>query len=1224
MMSYQRLNILTGWILFAFATVIYAITMEPTMPFWDCGEFIASAYKLEVGHPPGAPLFMLIARLFSAFVPKDSVALMVNFLSALASGATIMFLHWSITHMAKKIAELSGALTAASTWAVIGSGVLGGLVYTFSDTFWFSAVEGEVYAMSSLFTAVVFWAILKWESVVDTTGSLRWLILIAYLMGLSIGVHLLNLLAIPAICFVFYFKYYKVNIKGIVATGLVSLGLLVLIQTGIIIWFVKLAGLFERTFVNSFGLPFNSGAIFYVILLTAALVAGLWYTHKKQRVMWNTLILGITVALLGYTTFAVIIIRSQANPPMDENNPENLFALLSYLNREQYGDRPLLKGQYFNTPEDEKEPYKDGADVWVKSYSVREDNTRQRLVESFREPFEAEQYINDHPSEKLKLVQEYIESGEKKASIVNYRQDMTTYFPRMYSSQGNHVNDYKLWSNYKGWNEPASRKKIQTLEESIRNLEQENRQLEFYLTRGKDQVPSNELPKLEDRYRSNKRALERKYFEALPSKSEDIAYFTSYQLGWMYWRYFMWNFAGRQNDYQGHGDFIDGNWLTGFKSIDQQRLGNQDQITEIQQENKARNKYYLLPLILGCIGLVYQLVKHPKDFSVVALLFFLTGIAIVIYLNQTPQQPRERDYAYAGSFYAFAIWIGLGLFALYDAAVSLSKKQLGSIAVMSIGGAAAITLVESVLGDSLSFGYSLLYITVIATAMLALMWTIGQFGRNALFSVAFAAVIALPVPALMASEGWDDHSRARRRTGVDMAWNYFASVQPNGIIFTNGDNDTFPLWYAQEVEDTRTDARVVNLSLLNTDWYIDQMKRQAYSSAPVPFKMSESKYRQGTRDVLFIDPYGTADEQPAMSVQEAIAFCTDDKNTIDNGGKRMSYLPTYKLYLKVDPAVAEKFRPYVHEGDSLVTEIRFELTDDRGRPKSYITKAQLMCLDLLANMDWDRPVYFAVTTGGDAYMGLQRYFQLEGLAYRLTPILHKESENPNLDGGVGTDLMYDNMMNQFRWGNMDKESLYLDENNRRMTSNLRLQFSHLADQLVQEGRKQEALNVLNKCLAVMPEHNVPYDQLQIMWQLSELYYDAGDNAAGLALSKRLIELAKQEIAYYQSLEDERRVVIGKDVMMKARIMDRMVAQAEARFPNDPDVKAMSDANNALLTNELMEELGVDPRERDAVRRSLKMDLEESGNLPTDTLAPKGTEQTTRTVIGDTAIYKRAD
>ena len=1152
-MSYQKLNIITGWALFLVSAVVYYLTLEPTMPFWDCGEFIASAYKLEVGHPPGAPLFMLIARLFSAFVATEDVPFMVNMLSAISSAATIMFLHWSITHMAKKIAELNGPLNSARTIAVIASGMVGGLVYTFSDSFWFSAVEGEVYAMSSLFTAIVFWAILKWESVVDESGSLRWVVLIAYLMGLSIGVHLLNLLAIPAIAFVYYFKKYNFSWKGVIITGAISLALLGLIQVGIIIYAVKLAGFFERTFVNSFGMPFNSGVIFYAVLLISAIVAGIYITHKKGMVIANTLIVGIMVAIIGYTTFATIVVRSHANTPMDENNPENIFALLSYLNREQYGDRPLLYGQYFNTPEDKLDPYIDGSDVWVKSYSVREDRTTNRLILSSRDRFEAERYIKENPDQKLKLVEEYIESGEKKESVVNYRPEFSAVFPRMYSTQGSHIAQYKEWSNYKNWNTPSGRKKVTDDEQYVQRLE-------YQLNRVETQQEFNSMM----------RALDKKYAELLPSKGEDLRYFFSYQINWMYWRYFMWNFTGKQDDTQGHGDFLDGNWISGYDIVDEERLGSRQMLPEIEKENKGANKFYFFPLILGAIGLVFQLLRHPKDFSVVGLLFLLTGLAIVVYLNQTPLQPRERDYAYSGSFYAFAIWIGLGVYALYYAATNMTFKQLGMLAAMTVGGSVALYLLETLVsGDGKGFSLSLMIMSLTATILFAIATALNTFikGETSVKALV-AAVLCLPAPYLMAAEGWDDHNRAERRTGIAMAINYLQSLQPNAIIFTNGDNDTFPLWYAQEVEGVRTDVRVVNLSLLNTDWYIDQMKRRAYESAPVPFKMAESKYRQGTRDVLFLDPYGKT--TGFMPVNEAIAFTLNDANVIKNGDRNVHYLPSYLFSMKVDSSAVEQFRPFVQEGDSLVSEIKWGIVDDRGEPRSYITKAQLLVLDLLNNMDWSRPVYFAVTTGGEAYMGLERYFQLEGLAYRLTPILHKQTSNPNLEGGVKTDLMYENMMSKFQWGNMDTKDIYMDENNRRMTSNLRLQFSHLAEALIKEGKNKEAIEVLDKCLSVMPEKTVPYGQPQIMWTLSDLYYEAGDSVKGLNLAKRMYELNLQEIDYYGSLDEARQGVMSRDIDMRLRLNAIMVGQAEDYFPNDTDVQIMR-----KQVDEIMEKFGIE-------------------------------------------------
>lgn len=1149
-MNYNKLNVVIGWALGLLATVVYALTLEPTMPFWDCGEFIASVHKLEVGHPPGAPLFMLIGRVFSAFADPASVPVMINFLSALCSGLTIVFLFWSITHMAKKfIPEGATEPTKGQMLAILGSGIVGALAYTFSDTFWFSAVEAEVYAMSSLFTAVVFWAILKWEAVVDEGGELRWVILIAYLMGLSIGVHLLNLLAIPAICLVYYFKRYKFSTGGLVLTGIVSLFLLFLINTGIIIWFVKLAGWFERMFVNNMHLPFNSGAIFYFLLVIVLIVAGLFITRRKGWIMMNTLILGITAAILGYTTFATVIIRSQANTPMDENNPENLFSLLSYLNREQYGDRPLLFGQYFNTPQDMEDPYKDGSDVWIKSYSVREDNGKAKLILSSRDRYTAEQYITEHTDQKLTLIEEYIESGEKKGSIPNYRDDFSGYFPRMHSSQANHVPDYKEWSNYQNWNTEKGKEKVQNAEAGIAQYEYA---LNVYAQTGK--MP----PEFQGQQPGAlMKSLDRMRAKMIPSAGEDFRFFTSFQVGHMYLRYFMWNFAGRQNDRQGHGEFTEGNWISGVKFIDEERVGSREKLTEIEKSNPGCNMYFFLPLILGLIGLIFQLLRQPKDFSVLTLLFILTGAAIIIYLNQTPQQPRERDYAFAGSFYAFAIWVGLSVYALYYAAVTWTFKNLGTMAAMTIGGSALILLVERMATGSSSFGYSLAFMSIVACGLFGLMVLLGSIfkGENP-NSAIVATLLCLVAPVLLAYNNWDDHSRAERKTGIAMAINYLESLQPNAIVFTNGDNDTFPLWYAQEVEGIRTDVRVVNLSLLNTDWYIDQMKRKAYDGDPVPFKMPEQKYRQGTRDVMYVDP--NRETKDYMPISEIMKIALDDSKTVENGRNKISYIPSYKISMKVDSAVAESYRQYMHEGDSLVTNMTWQMLDSRGKPRSFITKANLAVLDLLNNMDWNRPVYFAVTTGGDAYMGLERYFQLEGLAYRLTPIFHKKNDNPNIDGGVGTEIMYKNMMEKFQWGNMDSKKIYMDENNRRMTTNLRLQFGHLAQQLIDEGKLDSARTVLHKSLDVMPEFNVPYEQPQIMWQVVNMLYDAEDDETALKLTKRLIELNNQSIEYYHSLDERRQALIDSDITMRVQINDRLAVIANQNAPNDPEIQALNE------------------------------------------------------------------
>src|SRR6056297_48180 len=709
MNNFKTVNRISGWVIFLIAATVYLLTIEPTTSFWDCGEFIASAYKLQVGHPPGAPLFMIISRFFTFFAGGDvtQAAKMVNAMSGIASAFTILFLFWTITHLAKKMFPASEKLSLAQTIAIIGSGAVGALAYTFSDTFWFSAVEGEVYAMSSLFTAFVFWAILKWENIADQKYSNRWLVLIAYLMGLSIGVHLLNLLAIPAIVFVFYFKKYKITKAGMFKAFLVSMIILGAIMYVIIPGLVKVASWFDLLFVNGFGLPFKSGVIFYIVLLLALISWGLYYTSKKKKIILNTIILFITVIVIGYSSFAMIVIRSIANPPMDENNPETVFNLLHYINREQYGSRPLFKGQYYNAPiVDSETPhtYRQKNGKYIKSYS-----------------------LND---------------------IYEYDERFTTIFPRMYSPDPNHVEEYKKWADIKGKKVPVSN------------------------YQGKQEI------------------------RHVPTFGENLKFFFRYQVGHMYWRYFMWNFSGRQNDTQGHGELLNGNWIRGINFIDNKHIGPQDNLPDSIKNHKARNTYFMLPLLLGLFGFFFHLKRHSNDFMVVLLLFILTGIAIVVYLNQYPMQPRERDYAYAGSFYAFSIWIGIGVAGL----IEYAGKKLDHAAVPVV--------------------------------------------------IAVASLVA--VPGLMAMENWDDHDRSDRYTARAFARNYLNSVDENAIIFTNGDNDTFPLWYVQEVEGFRTDVRVVNLSYLTADWYIEQMMFQFYESDPLPLSMSLDDYRQGTRDYVYL------------------------------------------------------------------------------------------------------------------------------------------------------------------------------------------------------------------------------------------------------------------------------------------------------------------------------------------------------------------------------------
>jgi hypothetical protein len=973
-MKYKALNNLVGWLVFGIAAFTYISTIEPTGSFWDCGEFIATAHKLEVGHPPGAPTFLLLARVFILFA-GDNVKMfpiMVNTLSALLSAFTILFLFWTITHLARKLVIGKGEETTDKIIAVLGAGVVGALAYTFSDSFWFSAVEGEVYASSSFFTAIVFWLILKWESVANERHNLRWLILIAYLMGLSIGVHLLNLLAIPALAFVYYFKKTpKVTTSGIIATFAIGAGLLGLIQYGIIQGLITLAGSFDLLFVNSFGMPFGAGIVIYGLLIIGGIVWGLMYTRKKNMPLANTAVLCVAFILIGYSSFAQIVIRSNANTPLDENNPENVFNFISYLKREQYGDRPLFYGQNYNARVVDQ---KEGSKTWAKVAGK----------------------------------DKYVEGPTRIEPI--YDPSKCTLFPRMWSSQSNHITEYKKWADIKG--------------------------------------------------------------EKTPTLGDNIKFFFVYQLGEMYWRYFMWNFAGRQNDIQGPGGITKGNWLSGIDFIDEMRLGPQAKIPSAMKNNKARNLLYFLPFLLGIIGLVYQFNKANHDAWVVFLLFFMTGIAIVIYLNGYPLQPRERDYAYAGSYYAYAIWIGFGVLALYD---FLRKKAPATVSAMGA--------------------------TVLCT---------------------------IAVPAVMAKAEWNDHDRSKRYTSRDFAVDYLQSCAQNAILFTNGDNDTFPLWYVQEVEGVRTDVRVVNLSLLNTDWYVDQLRHKYYDSDPILISWTQDKYILGKRD--YIPLYDRNLQQP-VELKDLVDFMGSDdpaNQARNQSGEMVNYYPTRKVVLKVDSAAVMANKVVTPDlADKIVPYMQIEL------PPSYLMKNDLVILNILANNNWKRPIYFATTVGADNYVNLQSYFQLEGLTYRVVPIL-TQGNNEISTGRVATDIMYGNVMNKFVFGNMNDERVYLDENNIRMTTNFRINLARLAEGLMNEGKKDSAVKVLDKCLEITPDKTIPYNYFMI--NIATLYYRAaGDlmvtdsSATGDAvlikkangIIERLTEIYGDQMDYYLSLKGTR-------------------------------------------------------------------------------------------------------
>ncbi|MDZ7739259.1 MAG: DUF2723 domain-containing protein [Bacteroidales bacterium] len=990
MKRYKLLNISMGWLAFLIAAITYILTVEPTLSLWDCGEFIATAFKLEVGHPPGAPLFMLLGRFFSLFAGDESrVALSMNIMSVLASAFTIMFLFWTITHLAGKILIRDNSdLCAGRIIAVMAAGLTGALAYAFSDTFWFSAVESEVYATSSLITALVFWAILKWENEAGRPFANRWLILIAYLVGLSTGVHLLNLLAIPAIVFVYYFRKYEFSWKGFSYALMLSFAFIAVIMWGLLPGFIVLASKMELFLVNKTGMPYNSGLYLLLILFAASLImaireslegknrrriiaysfaavlfSGLWLMSDSSfvnililafmaLVVWrlsgrsvvalNTALTAMLVIMIGYSSFAVIFIRSNANPPMDENNPENVFSFLYYLNREQYGDRPLVKGPYYNAP------------------LVAYDRGKPRY-----NPVDGEYKITSRA-----LVPEYDERFE-------------TLFPRMYSSQQDHVQVYKQWINLKG-------KPVQVTDQS------------------------------------GERKIER-----VPTFAENLEFMFSYQIGYMYFRYFMWNFAGRQNDIQGTGGAFKGNWISGIKAIDEARLGPQDRMPESMKNDPSRNVYYLLPLLLGLAGLYYQLNRNRKDFWVVLLLFIMTGIAIVVYLNQYPNQPRERDYAYAGSFYAFAVWIGMGVLFLYEMFEKLAGRKLSAV---------------------------------------------------------IAGVVSLAaVPVLMATQNWDDHDRSGRHTATAVAVNYLKTVAPDAILFTNGDNDTFPLWYAQEVEGVRTDVRVCNLMLFNTDWYIDQMKMKVYESEPMDLTMPKSKYYDGVNNQVYIIEDSRL--EGFIEVDQVVEVIRSDRPGTKHrfpDGEEHDYLPTRKIRIPVDrEKVLASGTVKPEDADRIVPYIDITLEGN------YILKSQMMMLDFLAQNDWERPVYFVTGYHNDA-LGLEEYFQLEGSAYRLVPI---KSRNVNwLDyGRVDTGILYDNLMNKYTWGNASEPDVYFDSYHRHtlLVVRARLNYAKLARALVAEGDNERAVQVLDHIMNELPLYNLPWDNY--MPDIIDAYLAAGDH-----------------------------------------------------------------------------------------------------------------------------------
>jgi hypothetical protein len=961
-------NNITGWALFAVSLLVYLLTIEPTVSFWDCGEFILCSYRLEVGHPPGAPFFLLLGRFFTLFAGGDTskVAMMVNIMSAMASAFTILFLFWSVTRLIRLATGDSTDVRGGKALAILASGAVGALAYAFSDTFWFSAVEGEVYATSSLFTAAVFWAMLRWYDEADDPHAGRWIILIAYLMGLSIGVHLLNLLALPVLVLIWYFRKYEVTVKGVIYATLAGFLILGVLNFLFIPGVAKVAGWFELFFVNTLGMPFNSGLYIYLVLLVGLTAGGLWYSLKKKRVILNQVMTVAAVLLLGYSSFALIIIRANAHPPMNQNDPSDVFSFIYYINRTQYGRAPLVYGHYYSAPVV-------GIERKVGGYNKKEG----RYV-----PYYSSEY--------------------------EYDKRFMTLFPRMYSSDPDHIRQYEYWGKVKG-------RKV-----AVRS------------------GGSNEQV-------------------TLPSFGENLRFFFRYQVGVMYMRYFMWNWSGRQNDLQGNGNVMDGNWVSGIPLIDNARLGDQSQLPAENRNNPAHNRYYLLPLLAGLAGLFWQYRKDRKGLSLVLLLFLMTGLAIVTYLNQNPSQPRERDYAYAGSFYAWAMWIGMGVMLFFD--------------------------------------------------------LLRRFMKDYPAAVIPSAVLLAAVPLLLIAENYDDHDRSDRYTARDIASNYLSTCDENAILLTYGDNDSFPLWYIQDVEGFRTDVRVANLSYLQSGFYIETMSRKAFESDPLPFTLPPEKYVEGERVQLPVEDL-IREPTPIRKVVE-FAGSDDPKAKVDLSGRGdfFNFIPVREFIVDVDSAhvlATGAVRPW-HADRMLIPMIwKFKGT--------MAIKDDLAVMDIMAGNNWERPLYYATTVPGSTYIGLEDFFVLEGMAYRVSPI-RIDPPAPGETGMVDTREMYENMMNSFRWGNAGEEGVYLDENNRRLFDVFRRQFARLSRALVLEGDTVRALAAAEKGLGIVPPEKMPYDYFSI--ELAGALAMAGERERAEDIFNTITDNALASLSFIAALPDDK-------------------------------------------------------------------------------------------------------
>ena len=1029
-MNFNRWDKLVGWAVFAIAALTYLFTMEPSSSLWDCAEFIATSYKLEVGHPPGAPLFMLMARIATMFAPNSYyVPHMVNGMNCLASAFCILFLFWTITHLARRIFTAGGrTMSEGDKIAVLGAGAVGALAYTFTDTFWFSAVEGEVYALSSMFTALVVWLMLKWEEQADEPHSSRWIVLIAYLMGLSIGVHILNLLTIPALVFIYYFKRYKsVTLKGMALATLLSLAILGFINGIIIPYTVYLGAMVDLFAVNTLGLPVNTGIVVFALALLGVLGWGIVRTHRAGKKMWNLVLVCTTMILVGFSSYATVTIRAVANPPMNSNNPNNPHALLSVLNRDQYGNRPLLYGQYYSSPIDD----------YVESTSY---------------------HYNAETKEYDKIVT---------LTGYTYPSEFKHIFPRLW-------NTLKGEAAYKPW--AAYRTKIDVLRD-------EN-----------GEVVRDENGKA---MRGEVLDFGRKVYDSVtgesfiePTFGENLYYFFTYLLNYMYWRYFLWNFVGRQDDIQaGDETILHGNWLSGITPLDEAYLGPQSDLPSEMANNPARNRYFFLPFVLGLLGLIYQLNRDQKNFSVVMWLFIMMGIALVVYFNTCPSEPRERDYVYAGSFYAFCIWIGLGVLALRDV-----------------------------------MGYVL--------------------GRDAKLTAALATVIALGVPTLLAAENWDDHDRSGRTTARDIGWNYLQSLPENAIVINYGDNDTFPLWYNQEVDGVRPDVRIMNSSYLGGEWYIDEMKTRANEAAGVPFSLPSSKYS-------FVNDFlPVADRvKRVIDAKELIGFIADEKDNTKvqlSDGTLVDYVPGRRIAIPVNKDNAIKAGIVKEQDRDLMVDTVYINISERKRS---IEKSEMMLLDLLANFDWKRPICFTQVYILQDF-GLLDYLQYDGYAYRLVPILTPYQSSWEI-GRIDTEWTYPRLMETFRYGNLADEDVHVDHflQYNISASKARESFARVAKQLIREGKTEEALKALDKGLEVLPSPKIRYTDANT-YPFIEAYYGLGEMEKGDKLMTDYANVLIEYLEYYLLFDGYKANLVANEIRDKMDSLSELYYLAAFAKRND--------------------------------------------------------------------------